>query len=182
MAHAQATEGIKSAVRAGIRSIEHGIYLDDEAIGMMLERGTYLVPTLIAPMGVLEAADRGVNVPQYAIDKTKMVIEVHRESIRQAIAAGVKVAMGTDSGVTPHGQNLRELEQMVACGMSPVQALIATTRTAAELLGIEEDRGAVEVGKRADLVIARGDALDITGLGQRIRTVIQSGKIVAEND
>ncbi|MEY2581550.1 MAG: hypothetical protein QOE09_1399 [Ilumatobacteraceae bacterium] len=182
MAHAQATEGIKSAVRAGIRSIEHGIYLDDEAIGMMLERGTYLVPTLIAPMGVLEAADRGVNVPQYAIDKTKMVIDVHRESIRQAIAAGVKVAMGTDSGVTPHGQNLRELEQMVACGMSPVQALIATTRTAAELLGIEEDRGAVEVGKRADLVIARGDALDITGLGQRIRTVIQNGKIVAEND
>ena len=79
MAHAQATDGIKAAVRAGIRSIEHGIYLDDEAIAMMLERGTYLVPTLIAPMGVLEAADRGVKVPQYAIDKTKMVIDVHRE-------------------------------------------------------------------------------------------------------
>ena len=81
MAHAQATDGIKSAVRAGIRSIEHGIYLDDEAISMMLERGTYLVPTLIAPMGVLEAADRGIAVPQYAIDKTKMVIDVHRQSI-----------------------------------------------------------------------------------------------------
>jgi imidazolonepropionase-like amidohydrolase len=182
MAHAQATDGIKSAVRAGIRSIEHGIYLDDEAIAMMLERGTYLVPTLIAPMGVLEAADRGVNVPQYAIDKTKMVIDVHRESIRQAIAAGVKVAMGTDSGVTPHGQNLRELEQMVACGMTPGQALIATTRTAAELLGIADDRGAIEVGKRADLVIASGDALDVAGLGQRIRTVIQNGRIAAEND
>ena len=76
MAHAQATDGIKSAVRAGIRSIEHGIYLDDEAIEMMLERGTYLVPTLIAPMGVLEAADRGVTVPPYAIEKTKMVIDV----------------------------------------------------------------------------------------------------------
>jgi imidazolonepropionase-like amidohydrolase len=181
MAHAQATEGIKSAVRAGIRSIEHGIYLDDEAIAMMLERGTYLVPTLIAPMGVLEAADRGVKVPQYAIDKTKMVIDVHRESIRQAIAAGVKVAMGTDSGVTPHGQNLRELEQMVACGMTPAQAMIATTRTAAELLGLDNDRGAIEVGKRADVVIASGDALDINGLGQRIRTVIQNGKVVAEN-
>jgi len=180
MAHAQATEGIKSAVRAGIRSIEHGIYLDDEAIAMMLDRGTYLVPTLIAPMGVLEAADRGVKVPQYAIDKTKMVIDVHRQSIRQAIEAGVKVAMGTDSGVTPHGGNLRELEQMVACGMSPAQALIATTRTAAELMGIEADRGAIEFGKRADLVIASGDALDISALGQRIRTVIQNGKVVAE--
>jgi imidazolonepropionase-like amidohydrolase len=182
MAHAQATEGIKSAVRAGIRSIEHGIYLDDEAISMMLERGTYLVPTLIAPMGVLQAADRGVNVPQYAIDKTKMVIDVHRESIRQAISAGVKVAMGTDSGVTPHGQNLRELEQMVACGMTPAQAVIATTRTAAELMGLEGDRGTIEAGKRADIVIARGDALDIVDLEHRIRTVVQNGKVVVEND
>jgi imidazolonepropionase-like amidohydrolase len=180
MAHAQATVGIKSAVRAGIRSIEHGIYLDDEAISMMLERGTYLVPTLIAPMGVLEAADRGVKVPQYAIDKTKMVIDVHRESIRQAIAAGVKVAMGTDSGVTPHGQNLRELEQMVTCGMTPAEAMIATTRTAAELMGLDGDRGTIEPGKRADLVIARGDALDIAGLGQRILTVIQNGKVVSQ--
>ena len=81
MSHAQATDGIKSAVRAGVRSIEHGIYLDDEAIEMMIDRGTYLVPTLIAPMGVLEAADRGINVPEYAIAKTKMVMESHRDSI-----------------------------------------------------------------------------------------------------
>src|SRR3954463_261571 len=134
MSHAQATDGIKSAVRAGIRSIEHGIYLDDEAIEMMLANGTYLVPTLVAPMGVLEARDRGVNVPQYAIDKTKLVMETHRDSIARAVAAGVKVAMGTDSGVVPHGQNLRELEQMTSCGMSPTDALIASTRTAAELL------------------------------------------------
>lgn len=182
MAHAQATEGIKSAVRAGIRSIEHGIYLDAEAIGMMLERGTFLVPTLGAPMGVLEAADRGVRVPQYAIDKTKMVIEAHRESIRQAIAAGVKVAMGTDSGVTPHGQNLRELEQMVACGMTPAQAIVATTRTAAELMGLENDRGSIEIGKRADLVIATGDALDTEDLQHRVRSVIQNGKVVCETE
>jgi imidazolonepropionase-like amidohydrolase len=148
----------------------------------MLERGTYLVPTLVAPMGVLQAADRGVNVPQYAIDKTKMVIDVHRESIRQAIAAGVKVAMGTDSGVMPHGQNLRELEQMVACGMTPAQAMIATTRTAAELMGLDGDRGTIEAGKRADIVIARGDALDIEDLEHRIRTVIQNGKVVSENE
>ena len=181
MAHAQASEGIKSAIRNGVRSIEHGVLLDDEAIAMMLERGTYLVPTLIAPRGVLEAADRGVKVPQYAIDKTRMVIDVHRDSISRAIAAGVKVAMGTDSGVTPHGQNLRELEEMVGCGMTPAQALISTTRVAAELLGIDDDRGVIEAGKRADVVIARGDALDVAGLGQRIRTVVQDGKVVVEN-
>ena len=181
MAHAQATDGIKSAIRAGIRSIEHGIYLDDEAIEMMLANGTYLVPTLIAPMGVLEAVDRGINVPQYAIDKTKLVIETHRDSIRRAIAAGVRVAMGTDSGVTPHGQNLRELEQMVACGMSPAEALTAATRTAAQLMGLADDRGSLEPGKRADLVIARGLPLDITDLRSRIRWVVQAGNIVVAN-
>ena len=179
MAHAQATEGIKAAVRCGIRSIEHGIYLDDEAISMMIERGTYLVPTLIAPMGVLEAADRGVPVPQYAIDKTKMVIDTHRASIAQAVAAGVKVAMGTDSGVTPHGQNLRELPQMVACGMSPSQALVATTRTAAELLGVLEDRGTLEPGKRADLVLLDGDPLQVDDLAARITGVYQDGRLVS---
>jgi imidazolonepropionase-like amidohydrolase len=178
MSHAQATDGIKSAVRAGIRSIEHGIYLDDEAIAMMLDRGTYLVPTLIAPMGVLEAADRGVNVPQYAIDKTKLVMETHRESIAKAIDAGVKIAMGTDSGVVPHGQNLREVDQMVQCGMTPADALIASTRTAAELLGLLDDRGTVEVGKRADLVLLSGDPFDTATLGDRVEMVFQSGRQV----
>ena len=178
MSHAQATDGIKSAVRAGIRSIEHGIYLDDEAIEMMLDRGTYLVPTLVAPMGVLEAADRGVNVPQYAIDKTKLVMESHRDSIARAIAAGVKVAMGTDSGVVPHGENLRELEQMTLCGMSPTDALVASTRTAAELLGVLDDRGTIEPGKRADLVVLDGDPLAMSGLGDRVNTVIQDGRLV----
>ncbi|MGB8861414.1 MAG: amidohydrolase family protein [Ilumatobacteraceae bacterium] len=181
MAHAQATDGIKSAIRAGIRSIEHGIYLDDEAIAMMLEHGTYLVPTLIAPMGVLEAVDRGVNVPQYAIDKTRMVIETHRDSIGRAIAAGVKVAMGTDSGVTPHGQNLRELEQMIACGMSPAGAVTAATRTAAQLMGLADDRGSLEPGKRADLVITRGLPFDLTDLRSRIRWVVQAGALVIAN-
>ena len=179
MAHAQATDGIKSAIRAGIRSIEHGIYLDDHAIEMMIREGTYLVPTLIAPMGVLEARDRGVNVPDYAIEKTKMVLEVHRESIRRAIGAGVKVAMGTDSGVTPHGQNLRELEQYVLCGMSPSDALVSATRTASEMMSIDDEVGTITPGKRADLVIAACAPLDVVALRSSITAVYQDGIRVA---
>ena len=181
MAHAQATDGIKSAIRAGIRSIEHGIYLDDEAIQMMLDAGTYLVPTLVAPMGVLDAAERGIQVPSYAIEKTLQVIEVHRRSIAAAIDAGVKIAMGTDSGVTPHGQNLRELDEMVNLGMSPADAFVASTRTASELMGLDQQIGTLEVGKVADVVCfapaASGDPadLDVADLTDRVRRVIQSG-------
>ena len=176
MAHAQATEGIKAAIRTGIRSIEHGIYLDDEAIEMMLERGTFLVPTLVAPLGVLEARDRGIPVPQVMIDKTVMVMETHAASIRAAVDAGVKVAMGTDSGVAPHGQNLRELELMVGCGMTPAQALASTTATAAELMGLEGELGALEKGKRADVVVVEGDPLvDLSGLRASMRQVWKDG-------
>lgn len=180
MAHAQATDGIKAAIRNGIRSIEHGIYLDDEAIGQMLERGTYLVPTLMAPRGVLEAAEAGVPVPPEAVEKTKMVMEAHVASVSKAIGAGVKVAMGTDSGVTPHGRNLAELPLMVECGMSPADALVATTRTAAELLGLAGDTGTLEPGKVADVVVVAGDALDLGDLGGRVRRVYQGGTLVSE--
>ena len=173
MAHAQATDGIKAAIRNGIRSIEHGIYLDDEAIGMMLDRGTYLVPTLVAPRGVLEARERGIPVPQVMIDKTLMVMDTHAASIKAAIAAGVRIAMGTDSGVVPHGQNLRELDLMVDCGMSAADALVATTKTAAELMGLDEELGTLEPGKRADVVLVDGDALD--GLSGRVRRVWKDG-------
>ena len=110
---------------------------------------------------MLEAAEAGVPVPPEAVEKTKMVMEAHLASVSKAIGAGVKVAMGTDSGVTPHGQNLRELPLMVECGMSPAEALVATTRTAAELLGIADDTGTLEPGKVADVVVLAGDALDL---------------------
>jgi imidazolonepropionase-like amidohydrolase len=177
MAHAQATDGIKAAIRNGVRSIEHGIYLDDEAIGMMLDRGTYLVPTLVAPRGVLEARERGIPVPQVMIDKTLMVMDAHAASIKAAIAAGVRIAMGTDSGVVPHGQNLRELDLMVDCGMSAADALVATSKTAAELMGLDEELGTLEPGKRADVVLVEGDALD--GLSGRVRRVWKDGVQVA---
>lgn len=175
MAHAQATIGIKNAIQAGIRSIDHGIYLDDQSIEMMLERGTFLVPTLVAPTGVLRAADAGAQIPEASLAKAREVIEVHRDSFRRAVAAGVKVAMGTDSGVTPHGENLAELALMVEGGMTPHQALVATTRTAAELMGLAAELGTLEPGKRADLVVVDGDPFEVAALPNRISQVWKDG-------
>jgi imidazolonepropionase-like amidohydrolase len=175
MAHAQATPGIKNAIRAGIRSIDHGIYLDDEAIEMMLARGTWLVPTLVAPRGVLDAADAGAAIPDASLAKAREVIDIHRASFAKAVEAGVKVAMGTDSGVTPHGNNLRELQLMVEGGMTPMQALVATTRSAAELMGLDDELGTLEPGKRADLVVVDGDPLELSTLDQRIEAVYKEG-------
>ena len=178
MAHAQATDGIKNAIRAGIRSIEHGIFLDDEAIDMMLQRGTWLVPTLVAPQGVIRAAEEGAAIPDAALAKAREVISIHREAFRRAVGAGVKVAMGTDSGVTPHGRNLDELQLMVDGGMTPMQALVATTRSAAELMGLDAELGTLEAGKRADLVVVDGDPLELGELASRISAVYQDGRRV----
>ena len=179
MAHAQAAPGIKNAIRAGIRSIDHGIYLDDEAIELMLDRGTWLVPTLVAPRGVIDAADAGASIPAASVAKAREVVETHKASFARAVAAGVKVAMGTDSGVTPHGQNLRELALMVEGGMTPMQALVATTSSAAELMGLGDELGTLEAGKRADLVVVDGDPLDVATLGDRIDSVYKDGVLVA---
>jgi imidazolonepropionase-like amidohydrolase len=180
MSHAQSTEGIKNAVRAGVRSIEHGIYLDEEAIALMLEHGAYLVPTLVAPMGVIRAAEAGAGVPEVAVQKAREVVDAHRDSFRRAVEAGVKIAMGTDSGVTPHGENLDELQLMANGGMSPEDVLVATTRTAAELMGLGRELGTIEPRKRADLVVVSGDPFDFRDLAQRIERVYQDGRLVAE--
>ncbi|HJW36885.1 MAG TPA: amidohydrolase family protein, partial [Actinomycetes bacterium] len=179
MAHAQASDGIKAAVRAGIRSVEHGIYLDDEAIELMLARGAWLVPTLVAPRGVLAAAEAGVPIPDAARRKAVEVSEAHADSFRRAVAAGVKVAMGTDSGVTPHGRNLAELELMAKGGMEPAQALAAATSSAAELLGVADELGTLEPGKRADVVVVDGDPFELATLGDRIAAVVKDGRLVA---
>ncbi|HEY8989811.1 MAG TPA: amidohydrolase family protein, partial [Candidatus Limnocylindrales bacterium] len=167
MAHAQGPDGIKNAIRAGIRSIDHGVYLDDEAIELMLARGTWFVPTLVAPQGVLDAADAGISLPPAVVDKARMVIDIHRAAFHRAVEAGVRIAMGTDSGVTPHGRNLRELELMAAGGMAPRAVLEATTRSAAQLMGLDADLGTIEEGKVADLVVIGGDPYDFVGLRDR---------------
>ena len=179
MAHAQAADGIKAAVRAGVRSVEHGIYLDDEAIGLLLDRGAWLVPTLVAPRGVLAAAEAGMAIPDAARRKAVEVAEAHADSFRRAVAAGVKVAMGTDSGITPHGRNLAELELMAKGGMTPAQVLAATTSSAAELLGLSGELGTLEPGRRADVVVVDGDPFELATLGDRIAAVVKDGRLVA---
>jgi imidazolonepropionase-like amidohydrolase len=178
MAHAQGAEGIKNAVRAGVRSIEHGVFLDDEGIELMLEQGTWLVPTLLAPQGVVDAIEAGASLPPAIEEKARSAVEIHRTAVARAVEAGVHIAMGTDSGVTPHGQNLRELELMVDCGMTPAAALEATTRSAAELMGLDADLGTIETGKLADLVVLEGDPYDLAGYGERVSAVWQAGRQV----
>jgi imidazolonepropionase-like amidohydrolase len=176
MAHAQATEGIKAAIRNGIRSIEHGVYLDDEAISMMLDRGTWLVPTLSAPRAVLAAAEAGAHIDETTLQKANQVREVHIESFRRAVEAGVKVAMGTDSGVGPHGRNLEELALMAEhSSMSPVGAWMATTSSAAALCGVDERLGTISPGKLADLTVIEGDIRDLDKLGDRVWGVWKEG-------
>ena len=182
MAHAQGVDGIKNALRAGVHSIEHGIYLDDEAIDLMLEHGTFLVPTLLAPVAVLEIGEQG-GLAEHAVRKAREVIDAHRNSISRAHKAGVKIAMGTDAGVMPHGVNLRELGLMVDVGLTPMEAIVATTRTAAECLGWQDRIGTIETGKRADLVITRTDPLrDIRSLedASNVVLVMKEGTIVKD--
>jgi imidazolonepropionase-like amidohydrolase len=179
MAHAQGADGIKNAIRAGIRSIDHGIYLDDEGIELMLRHGTWFVPTLVAPQGVIDAFEAGVSLPPAVVEKARSVVDVHREAFRRAAEAGVRIAMGTDSGVTAHGRNLRELALMAAGGMAPAAVLEATTRSAAQLLGVDDRLGTVEPGKLADLVVVAGDPYDFAGFDERVEQVWQDGLRVA---
>lgn len=184
MAHAQGLGGVRNAVEAGIHSIEHGVYLDDAVIELMRERGTFLVPTLVTPVGILEAAEASPgDVPEYAARKAREVVEAHSESIGKAHEAGVKIAMGTDCVVVPHGQNLRELGLMCEAGLSPMESIVASTQTAAECLGWEADIGTLETGKLADVVICQGDPLsDIRILedNANIALVMQGGRVLKD--
>jgi imidazolonepropionase-like amidohydrolase len=175
MAHAQATDGIKNAVRAGVRSIEHGIYLDDEAIDMMLRAGTWLVPTLVAPHAVLSAASAGSQLPEGVVAKAQEVVAAHADAFARAVAAGVKIAMGTDTGVGPHGSNLDELPLMATGGLTPAQVLTATTSSAAELLQVADDTGTLTPGKRADIVVLAGDPFDLANIKGNIHAVYSGG-------
>ena len=182
LAHAQATKGIRNAVEAGIDSIEHGIFLDSETIDAMIRKGTWLVPTLMAPRGVLDAADRGISLPEWALRKAAEVVEIHQTSVRMAIEAGVKIAYGTDSPVSPHGTNLGEFALMQELGMSPLDVLKSATSGAASLVRVSDDVGTLEVGKRADFVVIDGNPLDFTDYRSKITAVYQDGRHVGGPD
>jgi imidazolonepropionase-like amidohydrolase len=177
-AHAQGTEGVKNAVRAGIDSIEHGIFLDDEAIGMMKERGVFLVATLVAPYNIKKYG-REAGIPEHAVRKTEEIIGYHVNSFAKAYKAGVKIAMGTDAA-TPfnkHGQNVQELELMVNAGVKPMDAVMAATKFGAELLGMSNSIGTLENEKEADMIAVNGDPLKDIALLKNVKFVMKAGRI-----
>ncbi len=173
MAHAHGTQAIKNAILAGIDSIEHGSYLDDEAIEMMLKLGTFLVPTLLASYRIIEHGEKG-GIPEYAVRKAKQVRGDQVASFKRARDAGVKIAMGTDAG-TPynvHGENLNELPLMVQAGMPPMEAIVASTRSAAELVNMADKVGTLEVGKLADIVVVERNPLSDIDLFKDVRCIV----------
>ncbi len=180
MAHAQGTQGIKNALLAGVVSIEHGIYLTDELIDLMLEKDAFLVPTLVAPLAVIKfSQDHPDLLPAVMALKALSVVEAHQKSFRKAVEAGVKIAMGTDSGVGRHGENGQELQLMVENGMTPMQAILASTSQAARLLHLEKNLGTLEVGKLADVIVVEGDVLsDISKIANpaNVKLVLKAGQ------
>jgi imidazolonepropionase-like amidohydrolase len=173
-AHAHGTEGIKAAVRAGVASIEHGSMLDDEAIALMKQHQTYLVPTTYL-------ADR-INLdvlPPHIQQKARTVLPIARASLRKAIASGVKIAFGTDAAVFPHGENAREFGVLTSLGMTPIEALRAATINAADLLG-KSDRGELAPGKLADIVAVPGNPLTDIRVTERVVFVMVGGKTIKD--
>lgn len=177
-AHAHGAEGIKVAVRAGVTSIEHGSFLDEEGARMMAQRGTWLVPTLSAGETVVAAADRGVLTGHRA-EKARQAGAAMRHAIRIAVAAGVPIALGTDAGVGAHGTNGHEFTLMAEWGgMTPMQVIVAGTSNAAKLLGWQDRVGTLSAGRMADVVAVRGDPLtNVRTLENGVVFVMKNGII-----
>jgi imidazolonepropionase-like amidohydrolase len=179
-AHAHGATGAKRAIRAGIDSIEHGTFLDDEALDMMKARGTFLVPTLMATQGGKEKLGKGLYPPPIEAKMTAAIAAIDA-TMRKAIAKGVRIGLGTDAGVYPHGRNNEEFGQMVARGMRPIDALIAGTSSDAELLGIQDRLGSLAPGKLADVVAMPGDPEQNIRLTEKVFFVMKEG-VVYRND
>lgn len=175
-AHAHGTEAIKMAVKAGVSSIEHGSFLDDESIQMMRSHGTYLVSDIYDDDYILsDYAKHGT--PQKIINKEKLVGKIQRLSFQKAVKAGVKIAFGTDAGVYPHGGNGKQFKYMVKFGLTPMQAIQSATSSAADLIGLTKKVGSISVGKYADIVALTADPLtDITRL-ENIQFIMKGGEV-----
>jgi imidazolonepropionase-like amidohydrolase len=176
-AHAHGAEGMKRAIRAGVKSIEHGTYMDDEAIRLMKEHGTYYVPTIMAGKWVEAKSKIDGYYPDVVRPKAAAVGPVIAGTFAKAYAAGVKIAFGTDSGVSPHGRNAEEFVYMVEGGMPPMEAIQSATAVPAELLGIQDKVGTLEAGKQADVIATRGDPLEDISTLQHITFVMKEGVV-----
>ena len=181
--HAQGLQGIKNALYAGIDSIEHGCFLDDECLERMKEQNTFLVPTLCAPQCII---DKGVEngVAQYMVDKTLKVKDAHVESVKKAYEKGIPIALGTDAG-TPfnyHNNTAYEMELLARLNIPNMDILKMATINSARCVGVEKDYGSIEVGKQADLVCLNENPLENISNVRKINRVIQSGKIVVNNN
>lgn len=176
-AHAHGAEGIKRAIRAGVASIEHASFIDDEGIALAKEHGTYLVPDIYNDDYILAEYGR-LGYPDKIIEKERLVGRTQRENFQKAVKAGAKIAYGTDSGVYPHGWNGRQFFHMVQWGMTPMQAIQAATVNAADLLGWQDRVGRLAPGFYADLIAVPADPLaDVTVLA-RVPFVMKGGKVV----
>ncbi|MET0535575.1 MAG: amidohydrolase family protein [Steroidobacter sp.] len=176
-AHAHGAEGIKRAVRAGVRSIEHASYLDDEGIALMKKHGTWLVADIYNGDYITEVGTRD-HWSEEILRKNDETTQRQREGFAKAVKAGVHIAYGTDSGVYPHGDNARQFSYMVRYGLTPMEAIRSSTIHAAQLLGKEREIGSIANGKFADLIAVEGDpSVDVDRL-RRIRGVIKAGRQV----
>ncbi len=175
-AHAHGAAGAKRAIRAGIDSIEHGSFLDDEALDMMKARGTYYVPTMMAAQGLREILEKGSVPPQVAA-KARAAMAALDATVAKAIAKQIKIALGTDAGVYPHGRNPEEFAQMVRVGMKPLEALKAGTSVDAQLLGLFEKTGSLEAGKWADIVAVPGNPVEDIHATEKVMFVMKEGTV-----
>ena len=180
-AHSHAAEGTRSAVEAGVDTIDHGTFLDDATIRLMKTRGTWLVPTMLAPATALAQA-RGGMLPPATVPKAEEAAAAAIDSHRRAIAAGVKIAFGTDTGVSKHGDNAQEFALMVAAGMTPAQAIRAATVDAASALDRSAQFGRIAPGMAADIIAVDGDPLaDVREL-EDVDFVMKGGHVVKHED
>jgi imidazolonepropionase-like amidohydrolase len=176
-AHAHGTEGMRRAVVGGVDSIEHGTFMDEEVIELMKRHGTWYVPTLSAPEFLIGKAAEPGYFSDAILPKVLSVGVDAYEVFTQAYQAGVKIAYGTDTGVSPHGENWKEFTYLVKGGMSPMEAIIAATKSASQLLGIDDITGSIETGMQADLVAVPGDPLENIKLMGEANFVMKGGKV-----
>jgi imidazolonepropionase-like amidohydrolase len=177
VAHAHGAEGIKNAVRAGVRTIEHGSYLDDEGIALMVKHGTWLVADVYNGDYTEEVGTRD-GWPEEILRKNRETTDIQRAAFSKAVQAGVRIGFGTDAGIYPHGDNARQFAYMVKYGMTPLDAIRSATISAAASLGRSQELGSIAPGKFADLVAVRGDPLENIDLLRSVTGVIKQGHLV----